>query len=101
MLMLLPKEKDTLFKEVAGALITVFKRKEQPQTIQQLSRNYTQTIQKILEIISENPRTTIKSLANATGLSDVGVKYNLKKLKQDKLIRRVGPDKGGHWEVMV
>ena len=28
-----------------------------------------------------------------------GVRWNIRKLKDANLIRRVGPDKGGHWEV--
>lgn len=39
-------------------------------------------------------------IANATGLSIAGVKKNIRKLKDANLIRRVGPDKGGHWEVV-
>ncbi|MCQ2274485.1 MAG: hypothetical protein MJZ86_06785 [Bacteroidales bacterium] len=29
-----------------------------------------------------------------------GVKWNLQQMKNKNLIRRVGPDKGGHWEVI-
>jgi len=32
-------------------------------------------------------------------VTDDGVKYQLAKLKRQGLICRVGPDKGGHWEV--
>jgi len=35
-----------------------------------------------------------------TGLSVGGVEKNILLLKSEGLIRRVGPDKGGHWEVM-
>ena len=30
----------------------------------------------------------------------MGVKKNIRKLKDANLISRVGPDKGGHWEVV-
>ena len=33
-------------------------------------------------------------------LSVAGVKKNIRKLKDANLVRRVGPDKGGHWEVV-
>ena len=46
------------------------------------------------------PDVTLAELANATGLSVAGVKKNIRKLKDANLIRRVGPDKGGHWEVV-
>ena len=42
----------------------------------------------------------LAELANATGLSVAGVKKNIRKLKDANLIRRVAPDKGGHWEVV-
>ncbi len=29
-----------------------------------------------------------------------GVEWNLKKLTESKRLRRVGPAKGGHWEVI-
>jgi ATP-dependent DNA helicase RecG len=32
-------------------------------------------------------------------ISDDGIKWNLNKLKNEGLIKRVGPDKGGHWKV--
>ena len=47
----------------------------------------------------ERPEITIAELAEATGLSASGVKKNIRKLKEANRIRRVGPDKGGHWEV--
>ena len=46
------------------------------------------------------PDITATELANATGLSLTGVKWNIRKLKDANLIRRVGPDKGGYWQVV-
>jgi len=39
-------------------------------------------------------------LSKISGLSEDGVKYTLNKLKKDKVIKRVCPDKGGRWEVL-
>ena len=55
---------------------------------------------KILAMMRENPQVTIAELAKTTGLSDRAVKKSIKKLKEGGLLRRVGPDKGGHWEVV-
>lgn len=55
--------------------------------------------QKILGLIRQNSRITAKELVQATGLSLAGVKYNLNKLKKENVLKRVGSDKGGHWEV--
>lgn len=56
--------------------------------------------QKILELITSNPYITIEDLAGNLGISDRGVKKNISKLKSDGLIRRIGPDKGGYWEII-
>ena len=42
-----------------------------------------------------------KELAeNIEGLSESGVKYNFKRLKDLGYIDRVGPDKGGYWVLL-
>lgn len=56
--------------------------------------------QKIVELMRRTPEITMAGLAEATGLSVSGVKKNIRKLKEANRIRRVGPDKGGHWEVV-
>jgi len=43
---------------------------------------------------------TTNTLAEAIGISPKAVERHLAKLKNDGLIIRVGPDKGGHWEVV-
>ena len=35
-----------------------------------------------------------------TGLTRRGVEWNLRKIKSEGIIKRVGPAKGGHWEVI-
>ena len=54
---------------------------------------------KILSCMKHDPNITIPKLCEITGLSDRGVRNNIDKLKQQGLITRVDPDKGGHWEV--
>ena len=61
------------------------------------SLNATDT--KIVNIIKENGFVTIPALAQRIGLTKEGVFKALKRLKTSNRIRRVGPDKGGHWEV--
>ena len=58
------------------------------------------TAQKILDVLVKNPSATRADLASATGLSPDGVKWNLDKLKKSGKICRVGPDRGGHWEIV-
>lgn len=58
------------------------------------------TAQKIIEAIIGNPNISIEELAIVCGLSRDGINYNIRNLKKQGIIRRVGPDKGGHWEVI-
>ncbi len=41
-----------------------------------------------------------KDLADVCGITEDGVYWNIKKLKEQGIIRRIGPDKGGYWEVV-
>jgi ATP-dependent DNA helicase RecG len=58
------------------------------------------TVEKILALLRSKPRLTQADLVMATGLSRRGVEWNLKELKKNGRIRRIGPDKGGAWEVL-
>ena len=58
------------------------------------------TVVEIIRILKEKPRSTRMELASATGLSVRGIEWNLQQLKAAGRLRRVGPDKGGHWEVL-
>jgi ATP-dependent DNA helicase RecG len=55
--------------------------------------------QKILEIMKENQLITIQELSVLLGISDRAIKNNINKLKKQDLIKRIGPAKGGRWEV--
>jgi len=54
----------------------------------------------ILAQLSANPQVTIAELARLLNLSDSGVEYNLRKLRQDGRIRREGSTKAGRWVVL-
>lgn len=54
----------------------------------------------ILGHLLQHPQASTPELVDATGLSTNGVKYHLNQLKQAGKLRRVGPTKGGRWEVL-
>jgi len=54
---------------------------------------------KIVELMKENAFITIPELAEKTGVTERSVERNIQKLQESGIIRRVGPAKGGHWEV--
>ena len=43
---------------------------------------------------------TQQQLVKTTGLSRRGIEWQLNQLKAKGIIRRIGPDKGGRWEVV-
>ena len=57
------------------------------------------TTQKIITLISETPNISRKKLAEACEVTPDAIKLQIRKLREAGKIRRVGPDKGGHWEI--
>ena len=54
---------------------------------------------KIIDIIEQNPFITIPKIAELLGISTRAIEKQLDKLKINGILERIGPDKGGHWEV--
>lgn len=54
----------------------------------------------MLRLIKENPSITRKELANLLNLTVKGIDWNIKQLKSAGILQRIGPNKGGHWEVV-
>ncbi|MBR5831307.1 MAG: Rrf2 family transcriptional regulator [Bacteroidales bacterium] len=50
--------------------------------------------------IKDNKAITIRELQEMSGLSESGVKKIIRGLRQNNLIKRIGGNKGGYWEVM-
>ncbi|MBT7065943.1 MAG: winged helix-turn-helix transcriptional regulator [Verrucomicrobia bacterium] len=55
---------------------------------------------KILDLLGKNSDMTIQELAERTGITTRGVEKSIRKLQETSALKRVGPDKGGHWEVI-
>lgn len=58
------------------------------------------TDDRIISLLKENPRHSARTLAEIIGISAKGVEKCLSKLKSQGIIRRVGPNKGGTWEIV-
>ena len=74
--------------------------KSRVESKEKIEKSKEKSKEKIMRFISENPQITTNQLAELANLSVAGVEKNLRQLKEQNLIRRVGPDKGGHWEVI-
>lgn len=56
---------------------------------------------KILNGMIGNPKVTQKQLAAIVGINDKNIRNNIQVLKKKELVERIGPDKGGRWEVFI
>ncbi len=54
----------------------------------------------ILDMITRNAKVTSTQMAGSLGINRSAISKHLKKMQTDGIIRRVGPDKGGHWEII-
>lgn len=63
-------------------------------------KNSQKNSQKIVELIKKRPEITTTEMAELIGVSRRTIVNITNKLQDEGIIRRVGPDKGGHWEVI-
>lgn len=54
---------------------------------------------KIIDAIKANPFITQEELADIVGIARKNIVANMKKLQESGLIKRIGADKNGHWEI--
>jgi predicted HTH transcriptional regulator len=55
---------------------------------------------RILRLMKADPTVSSKKISNSVGISLTAVDKNISLLKDRGFIRRIGPAKGGHWEVI-
>ena len=84
----LPKPKFEEFVE--GFRVTLFKTS---------GKTKVKTGDLILNLIKANPTIAREQTAKALNLTIDGIDWNIRKLKKEGKLKRIGPDKGGHWEV--
>ncbi len=60
----------------------------------------TDTRRKIVEAMIRNSRITSTQLMAELELGSTAIEKNLKYLKDNGFIARIGPAKGGHWEII-
>jgi ATP-dependent DNA helicase RecG len=116
MRLILAEEPTVQFSEVAQLFIASFGRPSFKKSEKHASHDGPVDVKKITEIssgkssgktanriiglLSNNPRMTIPDLANIIGITTRAVEKQILRLRQQGYLRRVGPAKGGHWEVI-
>ena len=75
-------------------------RESLPQAVKRSSGKMSgKTSGKIIDAMRENSEITIPELAEHIGVTERSIERNIQRLQKEGAIRRVGPAKGGQWEV--
>lgn len=76
------------FNETANGMLAVFEILEAKSSV------------KIIEVIKQNNNITIRDLSMYLNISTRAVEKNIAKLKEQGILRRIGPAKGGFWVIL-
>ena len=91
--------------EFSFKLITAFEAKvakagQQQKLDQSKQDSSMKSEDRLLLVLKDDQTMSLPKMAEAIGLSVAGVRKVLDRLRASGRIRRIGPDKGGHWEVI-
>ena len=62
-------------------------------------KKWSETALKILDLIKQNPKISRKELCEALQINPSAIQKHITKLKEQKMIERIGGAKGGEWKV--
>lgn len=57
--------------------------------------------EKIISLLLEDPMLSGTAVATRIGISSKAVEKHFARLEADGILHRIGPDKGGRWEVII
>lgn len=60
----------------------------------------TKSGEKIIELLSQDNSLSAAALAERIGITSKAVEKHIAKMKTEGILKRVGPDKGGYWQVV-
>jgi ATP-dependent DNA helicase RecG len=55
--------------------------------------------EKILALLKATPKVAAREIADTLDITQRGVEKQIAKLREEGRVRRIGPAKGGYWEV--
>jgi predicted HTH transcriptional regulator len=89
--------------EFAGGMQLTFLNKKTDEPKNELKNELKNSQEKrfklLLELINSNNQVSIPELSIQTNSSQTTVKRDIQLLKERNVIKRVGPLRGGHWEI--
>jgi ATP-dependent DNA helicase RecG len=100
---------EPIFREYAGGFEVTFEQKKEKDLEKDLKKDLEKDLEKdvilsenqkmLLNEIRKNGRITQKELSLIIGINEKNIRNNMNILKNRGIVNRVGPDKGGYWEV--
>ena len=100
------------FEDRKLAFFVVFYRKDLDKLIENTEKNLNKKVEskveskltvnqkKILVLINSDPNIILSELSQKVGISVTSVSNNLKKLAEKGIIKRIGADKNGYWQIL-
>ena len=110
--LILQKAPSVQFREVAGLFIASFGRPSfvtaGMSSIPEPQENHQKTPRKppenakerLLAVLQAQPSLSVAAIAKELGSTPASVRHHLRVLQAAGRVRRIGPDKGGRWEVL-
>ena len=86
-----------VYKEEMSGMSVYIKRRVNNVNSKEMSQK---TSQKIIDLIKEDPNISTQDMADIIGIDRRNIARNLKKLQENGIVKRIGPDKGGYWEIV-
>ncbi|MEQ8152813.1 MAG: HTH domain-containing protein, partial [Smithellaceae bacterium] len=71
-----------------------------PKTVMISEKTSEKTSEKIMGIIRTNKTVSARQLAEILGLTQRAIEHQIALLRQKGFLKRIGPAKGGYWEII-
>ena len=72
----------------------------QPEPESGLVEGLVESQQRLVKVIAGNPKISKKEMAAVIGISTTGIDKSINSLKEKGIIKRVGSNSSGHWEII-
>lgn len=86
---------------ITSKIIDLISRINEQKVTTKVTIKVTISQQKIIEAVKQNPFITQEELVNVVKISRKSIIQNMKKLQENGLLKRIGSNKNGRWQVEV
>lgn len=68
--------------------------------VERLAEGLAESQKRMLALVAADPHISKREMASKIGISTTAIDKNLATLKKKGFLKRVGPDKGGRWDIL-